>query len=63
MRDQVCAKMYKERMFKDRNLTMCEPKELVTERHCWPSAEDTRRLEGRLATQIKFCKRPEANTN
>ena len=50
-------------MFKDRNLAMCENKELVTERNCWQSAEDTRRLEERMATQIKFRKRPEANTN
>ena len=38
---RMCQDVQKERMFKDRNLSMCEPKELVTERHCWPSAEDT----------------------
>ena len=31
MRGQGCAKMYKRKeVFKDRNLSMCEPKELVT---------------------------------
>ena len=51
---RMCQDVQRKEVFKDHNLAMCEPKELVTERHCWPSAEDTRRLEGRMATQIKI---------
>ena len=40
-------------MFKDLNLSMCEPKELVTERHCSPS-RDNQGQQVHLHTEILY---------